>query len=154
MTEVPLSPGDILLAGMVGMMRTTSAIKKGMEREPGRKDLFERHIVGAIAEFAAARALNLNWHPIYGASDTDRGDLGPYHIKSITNPRHSLIVRRQDPAEFTYILVLVTFHHATLIGSIPGAEARQEQFWRDENPKAGIHQAAFFVPQSALSDWT
>lgn len=131
-----------------------SAIRDGRPLEPGRiDDGFQHHIHGAIGEYAVARALNVCWSPAVGRLDTESGDLpGNWHVKTTTRAKGSLIVRPHDPEAMIYALVVVQLPVAVFVGSISGLDARQPEYWRDVNLAAGIHRAAWFVPQRALND--
>lgn len=149
--EVKLSELDLQLASFVGLKRNLSAQCNRMKLEAGRRDLgFERHIIGAIGEYAVARALELNWKPILGGTDTSTGDLKGVHVKTIINPNDSLIIRAHDPAELPYVLCLLEMGVVTLEGWIMGHDGKQMKYWRTE----GFHRPAYSIPQAMLSkDW-
>lgn len=136
-----------MLAGLVGICRNSSAVTQGMKLEEGRKDLgIERHVVGAMAELAAARILDLNWNPVTGMADTGRGDLKGAQVKSVTERERCLIVRKHDPAEHNYVLVLVSMKEAEILGWFRGVDAKVEEFWTENKG----HQSGFWVPREKL----
>lgn len=142
---------DRLTCGIVGVSRNASAWQKVMALEGGRTDLgIDRHVIGAMGEFAVARLLGLNWNPVTGVTDTARGDLENLQVKSITARNRSLIVRPHDPDEFPYVLVFVSMMEAEILGWISGKEAKRSHYFREADPSRGIHQAAYFVPAKDL----
>lgn len=147
-----LSGSEIAAAANVGVWRNLSAAKHNRALEPGREDSgFERHILGAIAEYAFARYRNVCWIPQIGTLDTETGDVaGGFQIKATLRANGSLIVRPHDPAEFRYVLATLNLPSVRLVGWIHGDDARTPEHWRDRNPAAGIHRAAYFVPQARL----
>jgi hypothetical protein len=149
--KIEFSTLDRMVCGLVGLSRNSSAAEHGMRLSPGRKDLgIETHVVGAMAEYAVARALNINWHPVTGTVDTYRGDVGKIQVKSIKDPRHKLIVQLHDLEEFKYVLCHVSMTEVTLLGWIEGVDAKIKRWLEEEDPLRGIHQSAYFVPQYNL----
>lgn len=150
--KITLSPIDRMICGFVGLSRSFTAAKDSRQLEPGRSDLgIERHIVGVFAEFAVARHLGINFNPVTDRPDTMIGDVGGFQVKSITNPKHSLIVQKDERLEFTYILCLVSITSVDLLGFMRGRAAKRDEFWKEIDEARGIHQAAYFIRQNRLS---
>lgn len=144
---------ELLHAAHAGVARNVSAIRDGRPLEEGRRDLgFERHIVGAIGEYAVARALGVCWRPAVGRLDTETGDIAGLQIKSTTNPAGELIVRPHDPGGFNYVLVVVRVPDVRIVGWFEGHAAKQPGYWREKDGKR-VHRAAFFVEQPELHAW-
>ncbi len=149
---------EVMFAAHVGLARNVSAMSRGRQLEPGRNDLgFERHVEGAIGEYAVARMLDCCWRPLIGELDTATGDLAGLQIKTTTRATGCLIVRPHDPPEFLYVLVLIGGAdgtrgglHVDVVGGITGRDAKVAAYWRERDPAAGVHAAAHFVPKSEL----
>lgn len=153
---VELTGFEIGHAGVAGVWRNVTAIRDHRPLEDGRFDLgFGRHVEGAIGEYAAAKALGKCWSPAVGILDTNTGDLSGVHVKATTRTDGSLIVRPHDPPELPYVLAILRLTDrdgmfVTLPGWIQGSDARDDRYWRDRDPRRGVHRAAWFVPQSDL----
>lgn len=153
MTTVRLTPYEVLHAADAGCARNVSAMRDRRPLERGRVDLgFERHIVGAIGEYAVCRVLNIHWQPVVGKPDTEIGDVMGLQVKSTTNRNGPLIVRKHDPASFPYILAIVMQEQGCLavnvVGWLGGEDAKVPEYWREEG--GYVHRAAYFVPHDAL----
>ncbi len=148
---VKLSWFEVRRAFDVGVSRSLFAIKEGLQLEEGRTDLgIERHILGAVGEMALAKWLSVYWEPCIGGLDTAVGDVAGRHVKSVTRPGLSLIVREHDPDPMPYVQAVLALPTVTLTGWITGKDAKVEEFWRAEDAVRRIHRAAFFVPTNRL----
>jgi hypothetical protein len=92
-------------------------------------------VVSAVAEYAAAKALNKSWD---GAVNTfSRPDLPNIEIKSQQHhtideykKRNFLFLRKDCDDDLNHLLVLIHSHlRYELAGYITGAEAKQEKFY-------------------------
>jgi hypothetical protein len=152
---VHLSGFDVHLAAFVGNSRAVSALRDGRPLEDGRRDLsFERHVEGALGEYAVAIALDRVWRPAVGRLDTDAGDVGPIQVKATLRRDGCLIVRPHDPAGLFYVLAVLTPGRGGIDVALPGwtvgDEAKQPEYWCERDPARGVHRAAYFVPQADL----
>jgi hypothetical protein len=139
-TTVKLTSLERMVCGMVGLARNSSAKDKGWslrEREPGRKDLgIESDIVGCYGEFALARATGLNWNPVVGRLDTDRGDVGRFQVKAVLNINDSLLIRDTDPKGFIYVLCWLSDPTTVeIVGWIDGADGMSDCYWDKRMPR-------------------
>lgn len=153
MTTIPIAWGDITVAGQVGLMRAITCHRKSRQLEAGRTDTsIERHVIGAIGEFALAKHLGVFWDPRIGQLDTKTGDVAGYQVRATTRRGACLIVKPEDPEADRYCLVEVDLNpgqpYAHLKGSLVGRDARQDQWWRPVG--GGVHHAAWFVPANHL----
>jgi len=133
--SVPLSWSEVGHAANVGMWRHIFARStKKTDREPNTaKPSWDRDLVGAIAEYAAAKWLGVFWRPAIG--ETGGTDVGPYQVRSITVPTHRLCIRPQDKDEQVFLLVLV--NHATpncpvIYGWLKAGDAKRAD-WQAED---------------------
>lgn len=137
---------DLEIAGMIGWRRNYRNYLKGRRLEPGRTDDgTERHIRGAMTEYAVAKLLGVEYNPIDDL-DTNLGDVAGLQIKSIDQRNLRLIIRTRDPSRFKYVLCLSTFLTVEILGWIEGREGKVSKFWKTIG-----HAPAFYVPQLRLN---
>jgi DNA polymerase I-like protein with 3'-5' exonuclease and polymerase domains len=67
-------------------------------------------------------------------------------VKAIQKSHHKLIVKKNDPVGWIFVLALREGSKHTMLGWVSGERAKQAEFWDD--PVGG--RAAFFAPQSVL----
>lgn len=147
-----LSWFELIEAANGGVARHVRALHDERSFEGGREDAgFERHILGVIGEKALAKWLGVYYVPAVGRLDTEDGDVGlAYQVKATTRKGGSLIVRPQDAARFPFVLAIVDAPRVSLMGWVEGVDAKVDEFWRPVDASRGVHQAAWFVPQSRL----
>jgi len=152
MITVKLTPSEIETFSHGGFSRKLAAVRRNWKVEPGRMDLgFDRDVAGCLSEAAWAKHLNIFYCPLIEGLDTKVGDVaGRYQIKSITFSHGALIVRKQDPEHFPYLLALIALPQVTFLGWIMGHDAKQPDHWEEIDPARKIHQAAYFVRQKFL----
>lgn len=144
---IKLSSIDRLICQLVGGARNAAAADQGRKLENGRRDLgIETHAIGALGEYAFARWLNINWQPLVGELDTERGDVGEFQIKSSLNRDGHLYVRTQDPDHFVYVRCFVNLTQVELMGWAYGYDVKKQEFWKVE----GVHKPCYAYPQSRL----
>lgn len=144
---VKFSHLDRMIVSYVGLERNFAAADKGFRLEEGREDLaIEAHIIGAMGEYAVARAFNLNYHPVAGEPDTKRGDVGKLQVKTIRDRSRSMIVREHDPVEFDYVLCFVpSVQEVEIVGWLPGSEVKTDRFWKTKAKVPGLHRDCFMA---------
>lgn len=113
-----------------------------------------KHYVGALGEYAVAKALNRHWCPAIRRLDDGTGDVDQLQVKATTRRDGCLIVDVKDQEQFWFFLAVLSVQPGqiavTLPGKILGSEAKQKQFFRERNMAQNIHRGGFFVPQSQL----
>jgi hypothetical protein len=151
MAEVELTPPELLLAGIAGVMRQVSAITHG--RPPAYshddKDPWTPHIEGAASEMATAKYLDRFWSPLASGRLSDLpGDVSTrVQVRSTSRSDGCLIVHPSDHDDHLFYLVLTDdLPRCTIVGSLRGRDAKQGRFWRTQ----GVRHPAFFVPQFDL----
>jgi hypothetical protein len=121
-----------------------SDLVRGGSYEAGR---VRTHLVGALGELVAARALGVPWAPSL-VPDRLAGDLpGDVHVRTTTRPYGDLIVYRGDADSGRFLLVarvrgLEVF---SVPGWLPARVCKALRWWRSD-----AREPAFFVPQSQL----
>lgn len=140
---------DMDWAAEIGCKRNNSAWALRLRLEEGRTDWgWDRHIIGSHGEIAVHRLTKTEYKPkTNGESDRLRGDVGPYQVKTIVHHSHNLIVRRHDPANFVYIVVLLRRQNNALSAELRGWQfgtvARSKQFWTERSVENKMHTSAY-----------
>lgn len=146
MTTVSLSWREVRLAALAGVDRHIYALSKELPDRHGLADGVSRgwdlHVIGAIGEWATAKALGLYWSDHLPGP----GDIGKLEVRSTPRPNGPLIVRPRDPDAVPFVLVAGSPPVLRVVGWLAGAEAKVERWWRGDSERPG----AYFVPQSAL----
>lgn len=151
MLALELSGQEMVTAGTVGLRRHVAAIVKGKRpvhgaQGNGHPGAFDNHILGAMAEFAVARALNLFWAPNIGL--TAKGDVGgliEVRARTQDGTGLDLAIRPGDGTNSPHVLVHCDPPLFRIIGWIFAREAASiaGSCW---NEKRGL----WFVPHVAL----
>lgn len=142
---------EITYAVQVGLARHLAAIQQGnQDRYGAQGDSFaeglQKHLDGAGAELAAAKALNRHWN---ASVNTYRNgsDIGEnIEVRLRREPHYDLIVRDSDHDARYFVLVLGRLPQYHVVGFIKGSDAKRPE-WRQNYGGFG---EAYFVPQSAL----
>ncbi len=141
-----LTPSEILLAAVSGVMRQSTVIKndlKGRYGEPD-DDCWQRHIEGALAECAMAKYLDRYWQ---GKGEAGDRDIGHHEIRSANKHHKRLMMHPRDDDNSRYWFLTGQYGTYKLHGWINGRDAKREEYWEDPT---GNNRFAYFVPHSAL----
>ena len=120
---VVLNPDELEAAAHGGINRRIRAMQKDRRpNQPERPD-HEQHwwqtdIIGAIGEYAVAKALGQQWQDL--TSDVNGKDVLDYQVRTIENPKGGLKVRRHDNPLDIYILAQVSRNRVLIHGWMPG----------------------------------
>lgn len=145
---VKLSKREHFIAVQVGMLRQHLSVGKGEQTQQYDGLGYDNHIIGALGEYAVAKALRLFWT---GLEDTGTCDVAPLQVRTVTNPILRLRIMETDPDSDVYVLVeLVNPFLFNVIGWIPSWEGKKSLFW--SNTHRGT--PAFLVPRSVLYPMT
>jgi len=148
---VTLTAAELQLVAHVGIARAAHAIAVKAHQPHGEPpDRWLADIGGAAAEYVVARHLGRAWVAIpengHGGPDViGRDGDAPIDVRWSPSPRGSLIVHRQDPPDWAYVLVVGALPSLTIVGGIRGALAQRPEHWFEAAPRP-----AYFVPQDAL----
>lgn len=131
--EVELSWAEITHASHVGLMRQVMcSMRKARDRQPqSAPPSWDRDIVGAIAEYVAAKFLGLFWRA-FGIGGTD---VGPYQVRSKSEVGHRLCIKPQDRDDEAFILVQVLHRDKTrprICGWYNCGDAKRPE-WRSDD---------------------
>lgn len=118
---VTLDEYELAHAAMAGCQRRIASIVKQRPQfydADDRKNFWQIDIVGMIAEYAVAKALDKHWQPATNKRLADLpGDVGPYQVRSTEHRWGHLFLHPNDkPAD--YILAIVKDNRVLLSGWI------------------------------------
>jgi hypothetical protein len=137
----------MMQAGVVGLMRVISNRKRNRKhRRHGNPRLsdWDRHIEGAMAEFAVALYFKRHWDGSLG--DIDAGDVGLIEVRSTVNENYNLIIHDDDKDNVPYVLVVGSLGEYRLVGWVYGSEGKEIGEWKEHEDG----RPAFYVMQSQL----
>lgn len=146
---VELTLPEVLAAATVGMNRHVAALKRKLPDRHGRGGLgWNDHVEGACGEMAVAKALGVFWSASLNTFKSG-GDIGNrIQVRTRSKDYYELIVRDDDDPDHIFILATGLSPVFKIHGWILGRDARRDE-WRQTH---GGREAAWFVPQSSLSD--
>lgn len=134
MSEVSLTEFEVWWASLVGTRRQVESLRKGLSHKAGLKaedNDFSYHIIGALAELALAKALNLYWP---GSVNTFKEpDVHIYHVRWTSNSKRGLIVRPHDP-DGIYVLVTGNANKMTVHGYAHSSEIKDNKYLSSPDP--------------------
>lgn len=142
---ITLTASEMMLAAQAGVMRTVQNLVQGATGAHGSAaDDWSMSIEGALAEWAASKALGVHWP---GKGQMRGDDIGGMQIRSTRNPAGSLILHKTDRDGDIFVLMVGQASEWRPAGWIRAASGKQDRFWRTD-----IRSPAYLVPQSELGD--
>jgi hypothetical protein len=146
MIEITLTPQQMMTAGNIGLRRHVAAIARRLQHHnslPSADD-FDCHILGAMAEYVAAKVFNLFWDDHIGI--INGRDVGGVVEVRCRRPASGLdlAIRPDDDDEHRYLLVHAEVPAFRLIGWTTAGEGKRIGQW---NERARV----YFVPVAALT---
>jgi hypothetical protein len=144
--DITINNIEYMHAAHAGFLReAANVLAERYDTNAGQRDAYSTHILGAVGEYVAARALDIFWA---GPGRLRAPDVGPLQIRTGTKHTHSLILHPSDADDDVFVLVTGSVKHYRVHGWIYGRDGKRREYWKD--PDTG--RPAFFVPQSALND--
>jgi hypothetical protein len=156
--RVSLSREEIELASNIGRERDRVHKLAGTHDGKVCNDGVQIHIDGAIAEYAVAKALNLEWTgKLYSASEWGKirrsnkdKDVGGFGVRASRHPSGRLILHPWDDDSTPFILVILFENEAVLKGWVYAKDGKKDEYWLD----VGYGRPAYYVDSKALRhDW-
>jgi hypothetical protein len=150
---VTLTWQEVVQASTVGLRRRIASMQQSFGERNGvaRKGAAERwyyNIVGACGELAVAKAVNAYWPSAINQAK-DEADVGhDIQVRCLAEPHYDLIVRKDDPDYFRYVLCVGEPPTLTLVGWVWGFEAKRPEWLYDRGER---NEECYWVPQAALS---
>lgn len=132
---VKLTTQEVITAAGIGMRRQAFADSEKLEHYGGEctRGWFDAHIMGAMAEYAVAKTLNLFWHPNIGKTkEPDVGGFIEVRMRGVPGTGTDLIYKPKDKDELPIVHVLGRVDASfELVGWLYGreAKARTADFW-------------------------
>jgi hypothetical protein len=146
MSRIELSPGEMMLAAIVGILR------QAFNRRPnahgvdnGRENPWGLHVMGALGELVLAKDLNVYWNPHIGDYDAD--DVGPYQVRATAKDHYRLRLHPNDKDDKKFVLITGTGPTFTVVGWCYGREGKKTEYWEDPTHTG---RPAFWVPHDQL----
>ncbi len=131
-------------AAMAGFLRQCENLGRGRQEAYGQMSYgFDVHIMGAVAEAAVARYMDVFWGP----GKLRAPDVSQYQVRSSSHRPPFLCLHPEDKDDDRFILVLVRAQTATLLGWAYGKDGKQKDYWGD---KWRNGRPAFWVPHTKL----
>lgn len=160
MLKIKLSWAEVTFACQAGVMRhlVNCRDKKNQSNLESEKwTAFDRHAMGALAEYAVAKWLNLHWEP--HTPNVCGGDLGGSQEIEVrwTNSWSGHLLIQKEEKDITRRFVLVTGdlqtrtpkNHVVLNvpGWLVGLDGQRDEWWRTAKEDG---RYCYWVPQKAL----
>lgn len=125
---VTLSEQELEEASLGGIRRRIDGMtKKRRSTHPETPDheqhWWESHIVGAIGEFAVAKALGEKWRPTIGL--INQKDVGEFEVRTTQLPTPLLRYRSHNDPNSKYILCSYRGNQVLIQGWLPGYTVKQ-----------------------------
>jgi hypothetical protein len=142
--RVQLAAHELLRAATEGCRRYIEDRLKGLpdRRRAKNKDDWQIDIEGAMAEYAFAKGMDIEWKP----AGMKQVDVANIQVKHTVLRNGCLLIKPWDPLEDMYVLVTGRLPVFMLRGWILGAKAKTVGTWRDPRGWGG----AWYVTQAAL----
>jgi hypothetical protein len=104
---------------------------------------WDQEIESTLAEIAVARWRNRYWSGSMFTGDSG-SDVGDCQVRWTGYTRGHLVVYTEDNPAAPFVLVTGRSPSMNIIGWMPGVEARQDRFWRED-----VKCPSWWVPQDA-----
>lgn len=156
MTDVvALTWREVRLAALGGIDRHIYAASNGFAHRYGAESRspWDTNIVGALGEWATAKALGRYPDGFDYQQERTVGDVGRLQVRSRSRSDGNLVVHLEDPDAAAFVLVVPAsgrsprFLPFRVVGWIYGAEAKDPRYLSAADRPGG---QMFFVPQAAL----
>lgn len=156
--RVNLSGDEIEFASDIGRKRYNVHKVAGTREGKVCEDGIKIEIDGAIAEYAVAKALNLEWTgKLYNIAEWQKirrssrdKDVGEFGVRATRHKSGRLILHPWDDDETPFILVVLLKDAAVLMGWVYAKDGKKHEYWLD----VGYGRPAYYVDSSILRhDW-
>lgn len=144
---ITLTTGELYVGAAVGVARRLAALKRGRPEVygPAGPHYWQVDIEAALAEMAAAKALNRYWKSPLLDSVGGSLDLEGVNVRSTPHANGHLILYPRDADEVPFVLVRGVSPTYDLAGWCYGRDGKLTEFWRTD-----VRNACFMVPASKL----
>ena len=148
---IELSPQEMITAGTIGVRRQVAALFQNRRPSHGAHDnsdsrAFDDHIIGAMAEYAVAKTLNLFWDPSIGK--VKKGDVGGFvevRVRRVGGTGLDLVIRPGDEDDAPYVLVHAEVPRFFIKGWLYGRDGKAGGFvWNEQ-------RRLWFIPPEKIN---
>lgn len=138
---------EVLISAMTGIIRRVVSFDRGLHCQlPNHVSGWDADINGAIAEYAFGKWSGIFWCPT--VNTFKKPDVGHIQVRSTKHMDGHLLVRKTDSDNEAFVLMRGSNHVWQVAGWCRGADAKQEQYWRENtNNKYG---GCYWVPDFDL----
>lgn len=150
MVEVTLTWEELHQSAIVGCNRKIRALRKDFDHRYGydpssAAEDWGTNILGAIAEMAVAKHLNIFWAD---RPELDyKGDVGRYQVRTTWRPNGSLLLHDDDKDGQVFILACGCPPTWRLAGWLLAVDGKQPRYWQTRTGRP-----CYMVPQTDLHD--
>ena len=142
---ISLTASEMMLAAQAGVLRTVENLVRGAHGAHGAAvNDWSMSIEGALAEWAASKALGKHWP---GKGQMRGDDIGGLQVRSTAHLGGHLMLHKTDKDEDLFILMIGQASEWHPTGWIRGKSGKQQQWWRTD-----MRSPCFMVPQEELRD--
>jgi hypothetical protein len=155
---VTLTPDELERAAMGGVQRRINGLVKNRrsthpETPDHEQNWWESHIVGAIGEYAVAKALGQHWRPTVG--QIDQKDVGEFEVRTTQLPKPLLRYRGHNDPNSKYILCSYRGTQVLIQGWLPGYTVQKLGYEEYDNVwTAGVDQLYSLADINAEICWS
>ncbi len=147
MNTIKLTKPELMVAGLVGNMRSISSLGNLVQNKHSPTDSqWQIDVDGAAAEMAFAKWLDVYYEP--SVNTFKAPDVGVMQVRSTKHEHGKLIIRANDKKDEIVVLVINRMPTYTMAGWIRTNEAKQDKYLYDPNGKGA---PAWMVPQVNLN---
>ena len=147
MNTIKLTKPELMVAGLVGNMRSISSLGNLVQNKHSPTDSqWQIDVDGAAAEMAFAKWMNVYYEP--SVNTFKAPDVGVMQVRSTKHEHGKLIIRANDKKDEIVVLVINRMPTYTMAGWIRTNDAKQDKYLYDPNGKGA---PAWMVPQVNLN---
>lgn len=155
---VTLNENQLEAAAIGGVRRRIHGITKGRrsthpETPDHKQNWWQSDIIGAIGEFAVAKALGEIWNPTIG--EVNRKDVGDFEVRTTEQPTPLLRFRGHNDPSSKYILCSYRGNQVLIQGWLPGYTVRDLGYMEFDNVwTAGVDQLYSMADLNCEIQWS
>ena len=155
---VTLTPAELEEAALGGVRRRINGLVKNRrsthpETPDHEQNWWESHVVGAIGEFAVAKALGVAWRPTVG--QVNEKDVGEFEVRTTQLPKPLLRYRGHNDPASKYILCSYRGNQVLIQGWLTGHTVKALGYEEYDNVwTAGVDQLYSVADLNADIVWS
>jgi len=147
MNTIELTKPELMVAGLVGNMRSVSSLGRLTQNKHSPNDSeWQIDVDGAAAEMAFAKWMGVYYEP--SVNTFKAPDIGSIQVRSTKLENGRLIIRSNDVKDEIVVLVINRMPTYIMAGWLRTSEAKKDKYLYDPNGKKA---PAWMVPQSDLN---